>query len=273
MTPESDPLSGAVAPLEALLAFDDALAAGDDPSSDEGAASSMRAVHECQRLLEAVWPRSVPEPSRRPERFGRFSIVRELGRGGFGVVFLAEDSVLGRQVALKVPRPEVLVTPEVRRRFLREAEAASRLDHPHIVPVYEVGEEGPDLLHRLGVLRRARRWPSGCGCRRRRCPSARPPGWWRSWPRRLRTPTSGASFTAISNRATSCSSDVDGIPPRRRRGGAMTWASSRGSATSAWPSCSTRFRRRRAADVPIGSPAYMAPEQAAGRTSRARPRD
>ena len=75
--------------------------------------------------------------------FGRFSIVRELGRGGFGLVFLAEDTVLGRRVALKVPRPEVLVTPEFRRRFLREAEAASRLDHQHIVPVYEVGEEGP----------------------------------------------------------------------------------------------------------------------------------
>ena len=58
-------------------------------------------------------------------------------------MFLAEDLVLGRRVALKVPRPEVLVTPEVSRRFLREAEAASRLDHPHIVPVYEVGEEGP----------------------------------------------------------------------------------------------------------------------------------
>ena len=101
-------------------------------------------MHECQRLLEALWPRSLPSPTfELPLEFGRFSIVRELGRGGFGVVFLAEDTVLGRRVALKVPRPEVLVTPEFRRRFLREAEAASRLDHPHIVPVYEVGEEGP----------------------------------------------------------------------------------------------------------------------------------
>ena len=78
-----------------------------------------------------------------PRRFSRFLIVRELGRGGFGIVYLAADTTLGRKVALKVPRPEVLVTPAVRRRFLREAEAASRLDHPHIVPVYEVGEEGP----------------------------------------------------------------------------------------------------------------------------------
>ena len=78
-----------------------------------------------------------------PRRFGRYLILRELGRGAFGVVFLASDSVLGRKVALKVPRPLALVTPEVRRRFVREAEAASRLDHPHIVPVYDVGEEGP----------------------------------------------------------------------------------------------------------------------------------
>ena len=114
-----------------------------DPPTSVGSDSFLQPVHECQRLLEAVWPRSVASSFELPKQFGRFSIVRELGRGGFGVVFLAEDLVLGRQVALKVPRPEVLVTPEVRRRFLREAEAASRLDHPHIVPVYEVGEEGP----------------------------------------------------------------------------------------------------------------------------------
>ncbi len=100
-------------------------------------------MHECQRLLEAIWPRGISTSFELPSQFGRFSIVRELGRGGFGIVFLAEDLLLRRRIALEMPRPEVLVTPEVRRRFLREAEAASRLDHPFIVPVYEIGEEGP----------------------------------------------------------------------------------------------------------------------------------
>jgi len=143
MIPVDDPPLSEEREVEALLAFDRALAAGNDSSAGAQDASSLQAVHECQRLLEAVWPRNAPASLELPGQFGRFSIVRELGRGGFGVVFLAEDAVLRRQVALKVPRPEVLVTPEFRRRFLREAEAASRLDHPHIVPVYEVGEEGP----------------------------------------------------------------------------------------------------------------------------------
>ena len=76
-------------------------------------------------------------------RFGRFEIVRELGRGGLGVVLLARDPVLHRQVALKIPRPEALLTPDLRQRFQHEAQAAARLTHPHIVPVYEVGEIGP----------------------------------------------------------------------------------------------------------------------------------
>jgi eukaryotic-like serine/threonine-protein kinase len=142
MTREIDPPPTDELELEEMLAFDRALAGGDPtPSIDPG--SSLRAVHECQRLLEAVWPRTAPLSLELPRRFGRYLIERELGRGAFGVVFLASDTVLGRRVALKVPRPETLVTPEVRRRFLREAEAASRLDHPHIVPVYDVGEVGP----------------------------------------------------------------------------------------------------------------------------------
>src|SRR5271170_1756734 len=131
MTPEIDRPPTDELELEEILAFDRALASGDPtPSIDPG--SSLRAVHECQRLLEAVWPRSAPLSLDLPRRFGRYMIERELGRGAFGVVFMASDAVLGRRVALKVPRPEILVTADVRRRFLREAEAASRLDHPHI---------------------------------------------------------------------------------------------------------------------------------------------
>src|SRR5262249_20973360 len=69
---------------------------------------------------------------------GRFEIRRELGRGGFGVVYLAYDPKLRREVALKVPRPEVLITPELRERFHREARAAAGLHHPNLVPLYEV---------------------------------------------------------------------------------------------------------------------------------------
>src|SRR5207253_1457172 len=76
-------------------------------------------------------------------QLGRFQLRRELGRGGFGVVFLAYDPQLGREVALKVPRPDALVSPELRERFHQEARAAAGLDHPNIVPVYEAGALGP----------------------------------------------------------------------------------------------------------------------------------
>jgi WD40 repeat protein/tRNA A-37 threonylcarbamoyl transferase component Bud32 len=71
---------------------------------------------------------------------GRFRILRLLGGGGGGMVFLAYDPELRREVALKMPRLEALFTPELRQRFVREARAAAGLDHPNLVPVYEVGE-------------------------------------------------------------------------------------------------------------------------------------
>lgn len=89
--------------------------------------------------LAMPWPTPGPLPS----EFGRFQILRELGRGGFGVVYLAHDPVLRRQVALKIPRMDAILTAKPRERFLREARAAARLNHPHIAIVYEVGEIGP----------------------------------------------------------------------------------------------------------------------------------
>jgi WD40 repeat protein len=158
---------------EDLAAFDDRLAAGIE-TSDE---STNRAIEppllsDWNRLtaflslIERAWPRddTNAEHGTEPERtlaetsaaerdigqsagdderrFGRFQIQRTLGRGGFGIVFLAWDPALRRHVALKVPNPEVLVTPTARKRFQREAHAAARLDHPNIVPVHESGSVG-----------------------------------------------------------------------------------------------------------------------------------
>src|SRR6186713_2662096 len=70
---------------------------------------------------------------------GEYSLQRELGRGGMGVVYLARDVHLDRDVAIKVLPPE-LGTAESRERFLREARTAAGLSHPHIVPIHRVGE-------------------------------------------------------------------------------------------------------------------------------------
>jgi PAS domain S-box-containing protein len=74
----------------------------------------------------------------------RYTLIRLHGRGGFGQVWLARDSVLGRQVALKELRSEKAASPAVQVRFLREAYIAGRLEHPGIVPVYELARRGRD---------------------------------------------------------------------------------------------------------------------------------
>src|SRR5262249_31069689 len=95
-----------------------------------------------------VPPRAVPplpephEPAGAralPEQFGRYRILRKLGEGGMGSVYLAHDTQLDRQLALKVPllRGD---SPQVLERFYREARAAATLSHPNICPVHDVGE-------------------------------------------------------------------------------------------------------------------------------------
>src|SRR5688572_12479116 len=74
-----------------------------------------------------------------------FTVEGEIGRGGMGVVYKARDERLKRGVAIKVLPPELAFREEIRMRFLREAETAARLSHPHIVPIHAVGE-GPDGL-------------------------------------------------------------------------------------------------------------------------------
>jgi hypothetical protein len=79
------------------------------------------------------------QPVSLPEKFGRYRIVRCLGRGGMGSVYLAHDRQLDRPVALKVPHFSAQDGPEVLERFHREARAAATLRHPGICPVYDVG--------------------------------------------------------------------------------------------------------------------------------------
>ena len=73
------------------------------------------------------------------ERFGRFEVLEEVGRGSFGVVFRCRDTGLGRVVAVKVPRPGTLGSPADEDRFLHEARSAARLAHPHIVALHDAG--------------------------------------------------------------------------------------------------------------------------------------
>jgi tetratricopeptide (TPR) repeat protein len=78
-----------------------------------------------------------------PCRFGKFNLLSELGRGGFGVVFLAKDLVLEANVAIKMPHGHVLANDHLRERFRREARVAAGLEHANIVTVREAGEVGP----------------------------------------------------------------------------------------------------------------------------------
>ena len=74
------------------------------------------------------------------DQFAGFRIERELGRGGMGVVYLAEHVHLGRRVALKFLGPGLAETDDFRERFVRESRLAASLHHPNIVTVYDAGE-------------------------------------------------------------------------------------------------------------------------------------
>ncbi|MEO7362650.1 MAG: serine/threonine-protein kinase, partial [Gemmatimonadaceae bacterium] len=85
---------------------------------------------------------------------GQYSIEREVGRGGMGVVYLGVDEQLERPVAIKTLPPHLAADPKIRGRFLREARTAGALSHPNIVPIYAAAE-------RNGVVYFAMRYING----------------------------------------------------------------------------------------------------------------
>jgi WD40 repeat protein/serine/threonine protein kinase len=92
----------------------------------------------------AAAPITFLSPARQPDEMGRlgaYRVLKVLGQGGMGVVFLAEDMRLGRRVALKTMRPEAAQMANAKQRFLREARGAAAIEHDHIIPIFQVGEE------------------------------------------------------------------------------------------------------------------------------------
>jgi tetratricopeptide (TPR) repeat protein len=150
--------------IEQLIRIDEGLASGatpqphDTPAADPELARRLEKARYCVELIERVRhlkPDTVApaldaaashelkfDLDSLPTTIGRFRILGELGRGGFGVVFRARDDDLNRDIALKLPRPEVVLTRDLKGRFLREGKAVAALSHEHILPVFEVGRVG-----------------------------------------------------------------------------------------------------------------------------------
>lgn len=83
---------------------------------------------------------------------GRYSVQREIGRGGMGIVYVAHDVALDRPVALKLLPPDFAARPALRERFLREARTAAGLSHPNIVPIHAVEEVGAFVFYVMAYV-------------------------------------------------------------------------------------------------------------------------
>jgi serine/threonine protein kinase len=144
------------------------LRAGEHPSVEEyaarhpGLADEIRTVLSAVAVVEQHKPgreetlvpavRVPPRPERMPERVGGYRIVREVGRGGMGVVYEAEEEALGRRVAVKLLPDHLLASDNIRARFYREARAAARLHHTNIVPVFAVGSDGGHCFYVMQLI-------------------------------------------------------------------------------------------------------------------------
>ena len=114
-----------------------------DPLGEDEQAVDQDIVDRLDRLWPSM-PLNKTAQSASSRSIGKYQLQRIIGSGSFGVVYLAFDTVLDRQVALKLPRLEVLLDKNKRDRFNLEAELAASLEHPGIIRVYEADLIGPE---------------------------------------------------------------------------------------------------------------------------------
>jgi len=190
-----------------------------------------------------------------PTQFGRYVIIRRIGSGGLGAVYLARDEALNREVAVKLKVASSRGRPETSARFVREAKAVAQLSHPNIVSIYDVGEkdgsffivlqyvDGGDLRQRMGD---------------------------RAWP-----PDEAAQLVATLARAVDYAHSL-GIVHRDLKPSNILLTKSGTPMISDFGLAKLIGEQEAdAADtaegVVLGTPSYMAPEQAAGEISRVGP--
>src|SRR5215813_1906057 len=116
----------------------------DYPEIDQELRAQLMALDEIDL---ALMPNEAPSSTRSPElpeRLSGYKILGEIGSGGMGRVLLAFDERLGRKVAVKTLSPRYAGNPKLRERFMREARALARLDHPNIVRIYNLGDSGEE---------------------------------------------------------------------------------------------------------------------------------
>ncbi len=110
------------------------------------------AIHDASMAGDETGPATVSVAHSFPE-LGDYRIIREVGRGGMGVVYEAEQVSLGRHVALKVLPGHGLLNPTFLERFRREAKSAARLHHTNIVPVFGTGDENGTHYYAMQFIR------------------------------------------------------------------------------------------------------------------------
>jgi hypothetical protein len=145
--PEADPpaVRDLIARLEKLTP------APSDTAPQQNAPSTVRPAGPALPWPDLMFLRS-PQAPDELGRLAGFRILEVLGKGGMGLVLRAEDVQLHRQVALKVIRPEYAADPSSRIRFLREARAAARVQHDHIIPIHQVGDDSGVLFLAMPLL-------------------------------------------------------------------------------------------------------------------------